>query len=83
MDVFEASSRVLALAANGASHSRIVAVHQHLRQDEIRLLLKTLVDRNLLKMDSSSVYWTTPEGAKFLELQFHMERILHVQESLI
>ncbi len=83
MDVIEASAKVLALAANGASHTRIMAVHQHLKQDEIGWLLKILVGKNLLEIDSSSTYWTTVEGTKFLELQFHLERILQAQKSLV
>jgi len=54
-----------------------------MRQDETRMLLKMLIDRNLLELDSSGVYWTTVEGTKFLELQFHMERILQAQKSLV
>jgi predicted transcriptional regulator len=83
LDVIEASAKVLALAANGASHTRIMAVHQHLKQDEIRWLLKMLVDKSLLEIDSSSTYWTTVEGTKFLEIQFHMDRILQTQKSLV
>ena len=83
MDVIEASAKVLALAANGASHTRIMAVLQHLKQDEIGWLLKILVGKNLLEIDSSSTYWTTVEGTKFLELQFHLERILQAQKSLV
>lgn len=83
MDVIEASAKVLALAANGASHTRIMAVHQHLKQDEIGWLLKILVGKNLLEIDSSSTYWTTVEGTKFLELQFHLERILQAQKNLV
>jgi predicted transcriptional regulator len=83
LDVIEASARVLALAANGASRTRIMAVHQHLKQDEVRWLLKMLVDKNLLEVDSSSTYWITVDGSKFLELQFHIERILQAQNSLV
>jgi predicted transcriptional regulator len=83
LDVIEASAKVLALAANGASHTRIMAVHQHLQQDDIRWLLKMLVDKGLLEIDSSSNYWTTVEGTKFLEIQFHIERILQAQKSLV
>jgi len=61
----------------------IMTLHQHLRLDEIRWLLKTLVDRNLLELDSSSTYWTTVDGVKFLEVQFNMERILQGQKSLV
>ena len=39
MDVFEASARILSLAACGASHAEIMAMHQHLRQDDMRWLL--------------------------------------------
>jgi len=61
----------------------IMTLHQHLRLDEIRWLLKTLVDRNLLELDSSSTYWTTVDGVKFLEVQFNMERLLQGQKSLV
>ncbi len=61
----------------------IMTLHQHLRLDEIGWLLKTLVDRNLLELDSSSTYWTTVDGVKFLEVQFNMERILQGQKSLV
>jgi len=83
LDVFEASARILSLAAGGASHAKIMAMHQHLRQDEARWLLKMLVDKNLLEIDSSAAYWTTVDGVKFLEIQFHMERILQAQKSLV
>jgi hypothetical protein len=83
LDVIEASAKVLAIAANGASHTRIMAMLQHLKQDEIGWLLKMLVGKNLLEIGSSSTYWTTVEGTKFLELQFHLERILQVQKSLV
>lgn len=83
MDVFETSAKVLSAATNGASYARIVALHQHLRQDEIMWLLKMLVDKNLLELDSSATYWTTVSGVKFLEIQFHMERILQAQKSLV
>jgi predicted transcriptional regulator len=83
LDVIEASARVLALAANGASHTRILALHQQLKLDEIRWLLKMLVDKSLLEIDSSSTYWTTVDGTKFLEIQFHMERILEAQKRLV
>ena len=61
----------------------IMTLHQHLRLDEIGWLLKKLVDRNLLELDSSSTYWTTVDGVKFLEVQFNMERILQGQKSLV
>ena len=61
----------------------IMTLHQHLRLDEIGWLLETLVDRNLLELDSSSTYWTTVDGVKFLEVQFNMERILQGQKSLV
>lgn len=83
MDVFEASARVLSLASCGASHTKIMATHQHLRLDEMRRLLKMLVERNLLEVDSSAAYWTTVDGVKFLEIQFHMERMLQAQKSLV
>jgi len=41
-----------------------------------------LVDRNLLKIDSAAVYWTTLNGVQFLEIQFHMELILWAQKTL-
>jgi len=83
LDLFAESATVLAFAATGASHTRMMAVCRHMRQDETRMLLKMLIDRNLLELDSSAVYWTTVEGTKFLELQFHMERILQAQKSLV
>ena len=83
LDVFEASAKILALAANGASHTRIMALHQHISQEEIRWLLKSLVDRNLLELDSSATYWTTVDGIKCLEIQCHMERMLQAQKSLV
>lgn len=83
MDLLEASARILSLASCGASHAKIMATHQHLRQDEARWLLRMLVDNNMLEVDSSAAYWTTVNGVKFLEIQFHMERILQAQKSLI
>jgi len=81
--VFENSTRILSTALKGVSRAMIMTLHQHLRLDEIRWLLKTLVDRNLLELDSSSTYWTTVDGVKFLEVQFNMERILQGQKSLV
>jgi hypothetical protein len=83
MDVIEASAGVLALAANGASYTRIMAAHRHLKQNELRRLLKMLVEKSLLEIDSSSTFWSTIEGSKFLELRFHIERILKIQNSLV
>jgi predicted transcriptional regulator len=83
LDVFEASAKILSVATNGASRTRIMSVHRHLTQDEIRWLLNSLVDKKLLELDSSATYWTTVNGVKLLELQFHMERILHEQKSLV
>lgn len=83
MDVFETSAKILSVTTNGASYARIVALHPHMKQDEIRWLLKMLLDKNLLELDSSSIYWTTVNGVKFLEIQFHMERILQAQKSLV
>jgi hypothetical protein len=42
-----------------------------------------LVEKNLLELDSSATYWTTVEGAKFLEIQFHMDQMLQGQKSLV
>jgi hypothetical protein len=83
LDVFDTTARILSAATDGASHARIVALHPHVKQDEIRWLLKMLVDRNLLELDSSMAYWTTVDGVEFLEIQFHMERILRAQKSLV
>ncbi len=83
MDLLEASARILSLASCGASHAKIMATHQHLRQGEARWLLKMLVDKNMLEVDSSAAYWTTVNGVKFLEIQFHMVWILQAQKSLI
>lgn len=83
MDVFETSAKILSVATDGASRTRIMALHQNLSQEEIRWLLKSLVDRNLLELDSSATYWTTVDGVKFLEIQFHMEQILQAQKSLV
>jgi len=60
-----------------------MAMHHDMRQDEVRMLIKTLVDKHLIELDSNSIYWTTVEGTKFLELQFHIERILQAQKSLV
>jgi len=83
LDAFETSAKILSAATNGASYARIVALHPHMKQDEIRWLLKMLLDKNLLELDSYSIYWTTVNGVKFLEIQFHMERLLQVQKSLV
>jgi hypothetical protein len=61
-----------------------MAIRRHQSRDEIRWLLRSLVDRNLLEVDdASSTYWTTVDGIKFLEIQFNMERILKAQKSLV
>jgi hypothetical protein len=83
LDVVETSARILSAALEGASRARIMALHPDLRQDEIWWLLKTLGDRYLLERDSSSTYWTTVSGIKFLEIRFNMERMLQAQKSLV
>jgi len=83
LELLEASARILSLASCGASHAKIMATHPHLRQDEVRWLLKMLVYKNMLEVDSNAAYWTTVNDVKFLEIQFHMERILQAQKSLI
>ena len=78
-----ASAKILSLAAGGVSHVRIMGAHKDLKLDEVKMLMKMLVDRNLLELDSSNTYWATTDGAKFLEIQFNMERILQAQKSLV
>lgn len=77
-----ASAKILSLAAGGVSHVRIMEACKDLKLDEAKWLLKMLVDRNLLELDSAN-YWATVDGAKFLEIQFNMERILQAQKSLV
>ncbi len=83
LDVFETSAKILSLAATGASHTQIIRMHDYIRRDEMRWLLKVLVDKGLLELDSSATYWATMDGIKFLEIQFNMERILQAQKSLV
>jgi len=82
LDVFETYARILSLATSGASHTRIMALHQYVRQDVIRRILKMLIDNNLLEMDSFSIYWRTVNSVKFLEIQFQFKWILLAQKSL-
>jgi hypothetical protein len=77
-----ASAKILSLAAGGVSHARIMEACKDLKLDEAKWLLKMLVDRKLLELDSAN-YWATVDGAKFLEIQFNMERILQTQNSLV
>ncbi len=81
--MFEEFGRILSVALEGASRTGIIALHQHLRQDEILRLLLMLVYRNLLEIDSSSVYWTTINGVKFLKIKFNMEQVPQPQKSLV
>lgn len=37
-----------------------------MRQDEIMRVLKMVVDRNLLEIDPTAVYWMTIKGLEFL-----------------
>ena len=83
MDVFETSARILSVALEGASRARIVALHPHLRQDEVGWLLKMLSENNLLEIDSSSTCWTTVNGVKFLEIWLNMGRMLEAKKSLV
>lgn len=83
MDVFLASAKILSAAVEGASYARIVSVSRQLRHDEMKWLLELLVEKRLLELDSSTVYWTTVDGIKFLEIQSNMERILQAQKSLV
>lgn len=71
------------MATSGATHNKIMAPDQHVKQDEIRLLLRMLVDKRLLELDSFATYRTRLNGVKFLELRFNNERILQVQKSLV
>jgi hypothetical protein len=79
----DTTTKILSATTNGASHASIVALNPHVKHDEIEWLLKMLVGRNLLELDSSMTYWTTVDGVKFLEIQFHMECILRAQKSLV
>lgn len=86
MDLIEESAKILSAALEGASRARIAALQQHLKHNEIEWLLKMLVDRKLLEMDSTSssaYYWTTVNGVKLLEIRFNMERMLQAQKSLV
>ena len=82
MDIFETVARVLAMAVDGATHTRVATLNPHLAQDELRQLLQLLVGNNLLEHDSST-YWTTVEGVKFLEIHLYMEQMLQGQKSLV
>jgi hypothetical protein len=83
LDTFETAARVLTLAMNGTSRTRIASLHPQVRQGEIAWLLSYLVEKKLLEVDSSEAYWTTVEGIKFLEIQFNMERILKATHTLV
>jgi hypothetical protein len=83
LDLFEKSAGILSVALGGATRARIVASNQHLIQHEIWWLLETLVDRNLLELDSYSAYRTTDSGVKFLEIRFNMERMLQEEKRLV
>ena len=82
MDIFETAASVLALAVDGATHTRVAARNSHISQEEMKRLLQVLVGNNLLEHDSST-YWTTVEGIKFLEIHLHLQKMLEVQKSLI
>jgi len=83
LDILETSSRILSIASEGVSRLRIMDLHPDIRQDEIWGLLKTLENRNLLQMDSSSIYRTTINGIKFLEIHFNIEQLLQTRKSLV
>jgi hypothetical protein len=68
---------------NGASRTRIASLHPHVRRDDIAWLMGYMVEKKLIECDSSEVYWTTVDGVKFLEIQFHMERILKAANTLV
>ena len=83
MDFHEAAARILTAAISGASAHRLLELDKSLRTDEAIWSLKILLNKKLIEIGESSVYYTTAEGIKFLELRFNMERMLRVQTSLV
>jgi hypothetical protein len=83
LDVHEIAARFLSAALSGISATRISELESGLRTDEFRWILSLLLSKKLLATGDSSVYWTTEEGVKFLDIRFNLERMLKAQTSLV
>ena len=74
---------MLSTAINGASRTRIASLNSDIRQGDVSWLLDYLIEKRLLECDQSELYWATVDGVKFLEIHFHMERILRASRALV
>jgi predicted transcriptional regulator len=83
LDLHDIAARFLSSAISGISATRISEVESGLKSVEANHVLHMLLNRKLLELGESSVYWTTTEGIKFLDIRFNLERMLKAQSSLV
>ena len=83
MDFHDVVARFLSAAISGASAARISELVSTLKIEESKEVLRLLLNKKLIEVGESSVYWTTTDGVKFLDLRFNMERMLKAQASLV
>lgn len=83
MDFHDVAARLLSAAISGVSATRVSELDSDIKSDESREILHLLLSKKLIEIGDSSVYWTTTEGIKFLDLRFNMERMLMAQSSLV
>lgn len=77
------AARFLSAAISGVSATRISELDSSIKNDESKHVLRLLLNKKLIEIGDSSVYWTTTDGVKFLDLRFNMERMLKAQSSLV
>lgn len=83
LDLHDVAARFLNAAVSGISATRIAELESTLRTDEVRYVLDLLLRKKLIELGDSSVYWTTTDGVKFLDIRFNLERMLRTQSSLV
>ena len=83
LDFHDLASRILTAATSGISATRISDLGSGIKRDDLKRILQLLVNKKLVEVGESSVYWTTKEGLMFLEIRFNMERMLKAQTSLV
>jgi hypothetical protein len=83
LDLHDIAAHFLAVAVSGASATRMAELESSLRTEEVSSVLTLLLSNKLLEIGEQSVYWTTTDGVKFLDIHFNMERMLIIPDSLV
>jgi hypothetical protein len=83
LDFHDVAAKFLNAAVSGISSTRIAELESTLRTDEVRSVLDLLMSKKLIELADSSMYWTTTDGVKFLDIRFNLERMLRTQSSLV